>query len=261
MNVYDRATKRPHGYLILDAKANTSEENRFITNIFPDDGVSPRVEPQLESIKRAASDETNHLHFRSREERMDFRDIVPCNYCGLLFDDIDNLQEHLYHGCSKQVKKVKMEEENALTEENVLFDADENDGYIDLYNDVIESLEGEKDRLETKYAGLDRDAAKEKIKEKLHEKYRKKFFDRYRQMLHLIMELDESKIHNKIIEGIKESGTSMDKAIPMMVAKYAYAFESFLEEDSEEEDSQKEDTEDEDSGGEDREEEVDEQEN
>ena len=37
LKLYRQATYRPHGYLIVDAKTNTPEQDRFVTNIFEEE--------------------------------------------------------------------------------------------------------------------------------------------------------------------------------------------------------------------------------
>ena len=59
------------------------------------------------------------------ESDMDVSNTIPCRYCGMLFDDWDNLQKHLMYGCiydkkgneevppqQPQNKKQKLEDAN-----------------------------------------------------------------------------------------------------------------------------------------------------
>jgi len=39
MDAYDDATSKPYGYLLIDLRSMTSDENRLRTNIFPDDVI------------------------------------------------------------------------------------------------------------------------------------------------------------------------------------------------------------------------------
>ena len=92
MNIYRMATDKPYGYLVIDAKPDTPDDQRFKHNI-----LSIKEKQELKStqsvLKRQASDNNK---------------MVSCNECGLMFEDVYDLQRHIKNWCPELcAKKAK----------------------------------------------------------------------------------------------------------------------------------------------------------
>ena len=270
LSIYNRATMRSHGYLIVDAKSNTPPSQRFITNIFAEDqigGAPPQdVSPQPnaipirgvmpppgmpdkarirvlrqegDGIKATNSPITNHSEDSNQSDdipensNMDIRDITPCNYCGVVYDDVDNLQSHLHDGCSRK-RKLSMTDEMPESKKIKLNDIDQNNSYIRFYNDAVEENEQEKRVIMRKYKreGMDENEANEMAESDLYPKYKKSFFKIYRAVLGFNIQLETSDTHKKLMAEIlqlEKEGNPLKSSIKHVLTKYAYMFEDFLE--------------------------------
>ena len=91
MNIYRMATEKPYGYLVIDAKPDTPDDQRFKHNI-----LSIKEKQELKStqsvLKRQASDNNK---------------MVSCNECGLMFEDVYDLQRHIKNWCPELCAKAK----------------------------------------------------------------------------------------------------------------------------------------------------------
>ena len=56
--------------------------------------------PSTEQVGRGinAATPTDYFIKADWESDMDISNTIPCKYCGILFDDWENLQKHLIHG-------------------------------------------------------------------------------------------------------------------------------------------------------------------
>jgi hypothetical protein len=85
---YTEATKRPYGYLFIDLKQNTPEEDRLKTDIFDSVSDNKRCSPNMvggsvdEYINRDTRGTFEKDH-RNMEEKM-----PSCDDCGLMFENI-----------------------------------------------------------------------------------------------------------------------------------------------------------------------------
>ena len=112
---FQGATYRPYGYLVIDLKPFTAEHLRMRTDIFDRKSLSKimRVD-QSDIVKetRAKSPEliSTTASYPSREE-----DMPSCDDCGLLFENIHNLQKHVKNWCHESSKR-KLENDEFLNE-------------------------------------------------------------------------------------------------------------------------------------------------
>ena len=74
LNIYHKATARPRGYLLIDAKHNTPESERFKTNIL---GEGEKC-TEKQDIKGSNEDTSVHLMFDNQSEHIS-DNMVSCD--------------------------------------------------------------------------------------------------------------------------------------------------------------------------------------
>ena len=136
LSMYRKATLPAFGYLIIDGKVNTPMSQRLVTNIFtpPVDkqngsGISVESQNFIDKQKQTPPSEMEHPNqslppppgipnteqvgrginavtpsdsfpeAEDSESDIEVSNTIPWRYCGILFDDWDNLQKHLIYGC------------------------------------------------------------------------------------------------------------------------------------------------------------------
>ena len=103
LQIYGKATSKPHGYLLLDFKQATQEKDRLRPNVldYPPNKQDPAEEsPEIISAYEQPSpthsmDIIHGEHIVTEEERK----MVSCDYCGIVMDNIHDLQRHLTLWC------------------------------------------------------------------------------------------------------------------------------------------------------------------
>ena len=118
---------------------------------------------------------------------MDVSNTIPCRYCGILFDDWDNLQKHLMYGCvyhkkgneevpPKQPQNTKQKLEDAFDEDL------ENDlVFTKLFEDAKEMHREEWEKICDQYIadGTPEKESAGKAHADMLEKYKQDFFNQY----------------------------------------------------------------------------------
>ena len=146
------------------------------------------------------------------ESDMDISNTVPCRYCGILFDDWDNLQKHLMYGCvyhkrgneevpPKQPQNHKQKLEDAFDE-----DLENDPVFTKLFEDAKEMHRAEWEEICDQYIadGTPEKEPAGKAHAEMLEKYKKEFFNQYKQLLESMFNLQKNGVHNLIFEEIKE---------------------------------------------------------
>ena len=135
-----KATHKPHGYLVIDAKQNTPEHERFKSNIFEPSntlpstpGISKSIKDgvQLPSIHSVTDNQGVHIYSDVPESIKDDNESTPshsfidsqsdhisdikmssCDDCGIMFENVHDLQRHVKNWCVdiQPAKKAKLEE-------------------------------------------------------------------------------------------------------------------------------------------------------
>ena len=151
---YTETTKRPYGYLFIDLKQNTPEEDRLKTDIFdsvPDiKSCSPnmmggRVVEYINKDTREVSQfedkphsEQTYLRDFEKDDRNIRKKMTSCDECGLIFENISDLARHINRWCRenndlrgkreddeddyKESKKARLEEQTIIDEgEDIAF--------------------------------------------------------------------------------------------------------------------------------------------
>ena len=282
LSAYRKATLPEFGYLIIDGKVNTPMSQRLVTNIFtvgkqkgsgtsthsqtfnneekqappsemenpqqrlpPPPGI-PNSEQVGGGINTAAS--ADSLNAEDSDTDMDASNTIPCRYCGILFDDWDNLQKHLIHGCvygnkgneevpqkEPQMKKQKLED---------AFDEDlENDPvFSKMVEDAREINRDEWAKIRDEYIedGKPDNQSARKAHTDMLEIYKEDFFNQYKQLLEAIFHLQKNGVHNLILEEIHElvgKHRNVDKIIRWVLAKNKFMFEDLFHKDDDTDDN------------------------
>ena len=129
----EKATQRPHGYLLVDLKQSTSEEDRLQSNIFVGDQMPANISPPsytipdntmiMPALRIPANDEvmssqitgggylsdhewsrginmgksTDSIHSVTGHRAGNMSDV--CYDCGIVFNNTHALQKHVKRGC------------------------------------------------------------------------------------------------------------------------------------------------------------------
>ena len=101
MQIYEEATMKPHGYLLLDFKQATPENKRLRPNIF-DDVINTEDHKAHQMEITYSSDENETSHLRDSFQR-DHINMISCDDCGILFENIHDLQRHLKTWCAMKL--------------------------------------------------------------------------------------------------------------------------------------------------------------
>ena len=279
LSVYRKATLPAFGYLIIDGKVNTSMSQRLVTNIFtpPVDkqngsGISvqsqnfdkqkqtppsemahpnqslppPPSIPNTEQVGRGINAVTPSDSFSEAEDSesdMEVSNTIPCRYCGILFDDWDNLQKHLMYGCvydkkgneevpPKEPKNKKQKLQDAFDE-----DLESDLVFTKLFEDAKEIHRDEWEEIRDQYIadGTSEKESARKAHAEMLEKYKQDFLSQYKQLLESMFNLQKNGAHNLILEEINElvgKHRNVEKIIRCVLAKNKFMFEDlFSQED------------------------------
>ena len=111
MKMFEKATRQPYGYLLVDLKAYTPENDRLKCKITWADHHLERERPAYRQtdlsvvpIKEGSQPEVSHsstrfqsVHIEEKQEIMAEKG-QACDDCGLLFDTVHDVQRHVKRG-------------------------------------------------------------------------------------------------------------------------------------------------------------------
>ena len=288
---YKRATSKPYGYLLVDLKPDTLEHDRLKTNILPTDTDIPpqqiwnqpamqteeRTEkykykpdtPRYQPLETATADKTPRFDAPGirpteveTEEFIITPDMVSCNYCGIVFANLDELQHHLAKWCfetrgqkrhrvddsdddditPKQTKVnwvswSDQEDDNSDQEDgdSTSDNDDDNSVFDPLILEVYDDMQADnKAKVESyKSEGMSLNAAKNRAYEDLIPRFAKATRNKYARWCQLLRDLDKNKIHNTIKKTIDDLMDEEDmgwrEAMQMALKKRKFLFEELLE--------------------------------
>ena len=157
INTYRMATSKSFSYLLIDVKPDTSKQNSHIS-IFQSRRQTQKnkqIEPR--SHLNCRNPEQPHpladlktynrgvapLHFRFSKEPMNVEDMASimarasCDECGLLFETLSDLQNHVHSWCYRgsDRKRPRLESQSSEEEEN------DNITFINVANEIKEETE------------------------------------------------------------------------------------------------------------------------
>lgn len=258
---FAKATKNPYGYLLVDLKPFTSENDRLKhAIIWPEDSSKQDIkvceltnqnqETSQIAIKEEDSGGMNHLSVRDQSDHIGEGYTMAdkgqaCDDCGLLFDSSHDVQRHVKSGwCPENneppAKRAKTENNNEEIDEAL----EDNNGFKQLWHLAQCYSKDRFDKLYDQYMddGENEDTATEMAEERLQPYKEKNFFKRYQSLLEIYwFPLMTNAIHRAIVEQINDfrsKGVSLTSAVKRVLKKNKSAFEDLFElQESEDEDT------------------------
>ena len=212
MKLFVKATKYPYGYLLVDLKPFTHEDNR-LKCLMPGHQIHKKEHvTQQNAIKGDMTQEMNHssfggqsVHINSSPEQENMDKGHSCDDCGLVFDSAHDVQRHVKRGWCPEYgddKKRKHEEINDSDHDDSVED---NEAYIQLWERAIVSNNGKYDTMYNKLIedGEESDDAHEMADDRIQPYNEKEFFRKYTTLIdNYILPLRNNGLHNKIMTQI-----------------------------------------------------------
>jgi len=266
MNKYIEATKRPYGYLFIDLKQSTPEEDRLKTDIFDNslERESLRCQPYKSSnliggsineyINRDTS-EVGQFEDGHRSEQTYLRDVekdntnteekMPsCDDCGLLFENIPDLARHMHRWCpeTNELKRQRDDNEDdyipskkSRLEEQTTIDEGEDVAFTQLAELAREQNEDKWESKVDKYIkdGQTEEEARLKANRKLKDEDLDQMMFRYHSLIQYILQLKNGSLHLKVmkmVDDLIQDGMDYNKAIKIAIRKYKHMLENYLDE-------------------------------
>jgi hypothetical protein len=195
LQIYNEATQRPYGYLLIDLKPETPEEERLKTNVLK--VHKARAIPTINVIEETPK----HIELATNSTS---EEMYSCNACGQLFQT----QDHL----------IKHKDWSPIQNANM---SDEEDVFTDLIHEAMDENHSQWNELFDKYKEQygDDKASKKATKELLQEDT-EEFMEKYSQTIKSFIEYNQSPLHRKIMNRIKEFtqlGIPLDGAVDVAV--------------------------------------------
>ena len=249
LNTYRMATSKPFGYLLIDLKPDTSNDKRLWPNVFLQTNKLPTAEqPYFYYSEQKASpeeqtDPRSHLNFRDPEQPHPLADLktynrgVPplhfqfskepmnvedmasimarasCDECGVLFETLSDLQNHVRNWCygGSDTKRPRLESQSSEEEEN------DNIAFINMANEIKEETEERFKAYVQKYQadGFTLKQAKEEAEMVMLSGDRQIMYKKYLAFLKTLFTFHKSERHRSIVRAVKEE---LDKSGDMTTA-------------------------------------------
>ena len=239
------ATSKAFGYLLIDLKPDTPNDKRLWPNVFQQTNKAPTTEkPYFYYSEQKASpeeqtDPRSHLNFRNPEqlhpvvdvktykrgapplyvqfsrEPMNAEDMASimarasCDECGVLFETLLDLQNHVRSWCygGSDRKRPRLESQSS-EEEN------DNIAFIKMANEIKEETEERFKAHVQKYQadGFTLKQAKEEAEMVMLPGDRQIMYKKYLAFLKKLLTFHKSELHRSIVRAIKEElDKSFDK--------------------------------------------------
>jgi len=278
MNKYIEATKRPYGYLFIDLKQNTPEEERLKTDIFKDiggeksikcnnevtassmvgDGISDVETDLADPYIRDNNMQSGQSVQNCRNINMDKKEENPsCIDCGLLFSTPFDVQRHIKRGCpfsEEETDHKQMKFDNTFSEESNESMDEDNEGDMDdsafnpLIDEVYKKLDGDyQNKLDSimNDQNVSEKEAKTEANEQFLPRERKLLMNEYRKLLTRTYALKQSPLHRTITYEIQQlmddHGYSFEKSLSIVLRRNKHRFEELLDQDDSDDESEESD--------------------
>ena len=249
LSTYRMATSKPFGYLLIDLKPDTPNDKRLWPNVFEQTNKAPTTEqPYFYYSEQKASpeeqtDPRSHLNFRNPEQPHPLADLktynrgVPplhfqfskepmnvedmasimarasCDECGVLFETLSDLQNHVRNWCygGSDTKRPRLESQSSEEEEN------DNIAFINMANEIKEETEERFKAHVQKYQadGFTLKQAKEEAEMVMLSGDRQIMYKKYLAFLKTLFTFYKSELHRSIVRAVKEE---LDKSGDMTTA-------------------------------------------
>lgn len=221
---FKEASSKPYEYLLVDLKPTTSEHLRMRIDV-----LNPIKQLEAENVPHSPRDipteQTYHqpsplpqqlLTEKSEFQHTtpDFEDMPSCDDCGLVFENMHDLQRHVKRWCPENEKRrddVEMEEDQSdWTPIKPEKKEDEDDREHDVINALMDTAreknETEWNQKYNKYIkeGLTREKAREKTEAKMKSKDLQTFVTGYADLIQYILDLKHGSIHATIMDDVSD---------------------------------------------------------
>ena len=256
---FDDATAEPFSYLLVDLKADTKEKDRFQTDIL---AIKEQIEPPPpHSVKGTQRDNNckEEIYIGTMDEHtskfipLEKETYAPCDDCGMVFENIHDLQRHVKKWCPDgqpsglPTKRIKLEEDLPIVQELLIPDAE-----LPVYEIMMKQSKDENEELwkkrVTKYMheGLSEDEAVEKADKKMEGSDMDLFMKKYSSLLLDILHLSKGSLHQKIMATIQDNIKKKykeEKAVKLALRQVRDEIQDMMQEDESDSESENEDPE------------------
>ncbi|CAG2195541.1 unnamed protein product [Mytilus edulis] len=264
MNKYIEGVKRPYGYLFIDLKQNTLEEERLKIDIFNEqnqkvDSSDVMIGGGMAQYKNDEGKNIDQFEVRrTREQSLlgDYSELFEtkeekmpsCDECGLMFENVSDLMRHVKTWCpeNNDLKRKFNEEYEDIPSKKFKKEIQIEDGEDDVFKKLAKYARDETEDIweekVDKYLknGMSETEAKHRANRKLRDDELDKFMWKYANLVHYILQLRVGRLHLKVvkfIEKLVQEGTEYKKAIKMAIRKYKNELDNYLDEVIEEEEN------------------------
>ncbi|KAL4230598.1 hypothetical protein ACF0H5_010975 [Mactra antiquata] len=263
---FAKATKYPYGYLFIDLKPFTQNDQRLecIRRSNQTLDYSGHMTPQ-ETTKEGVLPEVNHSavgvqtgHIEERENSQDYlgnnsEEIMDkgqaCDDCGQLFDTVHDVQRHVKNGwCPELMGQKKRNYEELSDSEQEEDTVEDNEGFVQLWKRARESNDQNFENIYNTFIdnGEESDTAQEMAEERIQTCNEKDFFGKYETLIDkYILPLRNNRLHTKImaqIDKLISKGYSTTSAVTKVLRKHKNSFQDLFDvefTDDEEEEEEK----------------------
>lgn len=259
MRPFKEATEKHFGYLLIDLKPTTPESMRMRTEIFSDMPIKEQKPDTRSHLQNSSEEERTHFNSSGEDKRQTVESttsldpvMASCDDCGLVFDDVHDLQRHIKQWCpendnrKRQLplddyeetprKKPRIQQLDEYT-----MDPEDDSSNISTEEDYFKRMkkrarlenEGTRSDKLKKYRkeGLSKMEAEEKADNKLKEKDVIAFLNLYGKTILDILDLKRGRIHHKIMNSIDKflkKGYESLPAVRMALRKYKHILEETM---------------------------------
>ena len=219
---FDEATSEPYHYLLVDLRADTKEVNRFQTNVLGiKDGSRTILHQYTSSLQRDNMYRANNClkpvgisDDNSSLMACEINNMTACDDCGLLFENIHDLQRHVKTWCPEimppPAKRMKLDEtgdnHTESSQHTLVPDAE-----LPIYQQIMQQSQDDNqqiwDKRVSKYMrdGMTEDEAADKANQKMEDADMALFMKKYSRLLLDILQLTKGPVHNKIVNTIRDN--------------------------------------------------------
>lgn len=215
---FKEATSKPYGYLLIDLKPTTPEHLRMRTNIM--NTIKPKSKERLDRFRESrhntqtCEEAVHQPKGKSKPSRtttaqlhkiqIESEELPSCDDCGLVFENVHDLQRHVKKWCPENVSPKRKREDEEKEEDQppkkwIPFEPEEKEEKEsqehDVFNHHMKMAKKDNEKLwDQKYdkyikKGLSRENARIQTEEKMNYKDLQRFLAKYCQLIQYILQL------------------------------------------------------------------------
>jgi hypothetical protein len=254
---FEKATKYPYGYLLVDLKPYTPEDQRIKCLMSKNTKINQSTErvhhvtPPQEPIKETiypkvnystAAVQTDHIEDKSQDNyENNSEDIMEpkgqaCDDCGQLFDTNHDVQRHVKSGwCPEHRESRKRKHEELSDSEHDEDSVEDNEAYVNIWKRARESNDQKFDKIYNTFIdnGEEHDDAQEMAEERIQPYNEKDFFSKYTTLIdNYILPLKNSRLHSQImvqIDKLVSKGLNPTSAVKKVIRKHKNSFQDLFD--------------------------------